>query len=305
MEAAMKIIDAHAHVVQYIAGTGSQGELRACGGGRAVYATGESFPMIPPEIGEYNATPEALLKVMDAHDVEKAVLLQGNYFGFQNLYTYEAIKKYPDRFTGAATYDPFCAEKDRIREHLFGELGFKIIKFEVSNGSGLMSYHPTVDLDGDIMHDVYSHAAKNGLTFVIDIGRPRNNCWQIDALRSAVLRYPEMKFVICHLLAPQLGDGDLLKRSLEKLALPNVWFDIAALCLNSKPETFPYPTAKKFVRWGLDIAGADRLMWGSDMPSALTRDSYQHFIDFVEGNELVSAAEKEKLFYENAAEVYF
>ena len=36
----MKLIDAHAHVVQCIAGTGSQGELRPCGGGRAAYATG-------------------------------------------------------------------------------------------------------------------------------------------------------------------------------------------------------------------------------------------------------------------------
>ena len=81
----MKIIDAHAHVVQCIAGTGSQGELRPCGGGRAVYATGDSFQILPPEIGEYSAPPEALLRVMDAHGVDTAVLLQGNYFGFQNL----------------------------------------------------------------------------------------------------------------------------------------------------------------------------------------------------------------------------
>lgn len=301
----MRIIDAHAHVVQYIAGTGSQGELRACGGGKARYATGAVIPMIPPEIGEYGASPEALLKIMDAHQVEKAVLLQGNYFGFQNLYTYEAVRNYPDRFTGAATYDPFCAEKDRIRDYLFDELGFRIIKFEVSNGSGLMSYHPTVDLDGEIMHDVYRHAAKKGLTFVIDIGRPRNNCWQVDALSRAVKHYPEMKFVICHLLAPQLGDDELLKESLEKLALPNVWFDIAALCLNSKPETFPYPSAKRYVRYGLDIVGDDRLMWGSDMPSAMTKDSYEHFIEFVSGNELLTDTEKRKLFFENAKAVYF
>ena len=301
----MKIIDAHAHVVQYIAGTGSQGELRACGGGKAIYATGQSFQMIPEEIGEYDATPEALLKIMDAHGVEKAVLLQGNYFGFQNLYTYEAMQKYPDRFTGAATYDPFCVQADRIKKHLFEELNFKIIKFEVSNGSGLMSYHPTVDLDGEVMNQAYTHAAKHGLTFVIDIGRPGNNCWQVDALRNAILRYPEMNFVICHLLAPQLGDGELLKRSLEKLALPNVWFDLAALCLNSKPETYPYPTAMEYVKSGVDIVGADRLMWGSDIPSAMTRDTYQHFIDFVAENPKLSESDRRKIFYDNAKQLYF
>jgi len=301
----MKIIDAHAHIVQYIAGTGSQGELRACGGGCARYATGQVIQMMPEEIGTYGAAPEALLKIMDAHKVEKAVLLQGNYFGFQNLYTYEAVQKYPDRFAGAAAYDPFCVKAEQIKQYLFDELKFRILKFEVSNGSGLMSYHPVIDLDGEIMHQVYSHAADHELIFVIDIGRPRNACWQVEALARAVSRYPQMKFVVCHLLAPQLGDGDLLKRSLEKLALENVWFDLAALCLNSKPETYPYPAAREYVKYAVDIVGADRLMWGSDMPSAMTRDTYQHFIDFIAQNPLLREEEKEKIFYENAKQVYF
>ena len=277
----MKIIDAHAHVVQCIAGTGSQGELRSCGGGRAAYATGNEFQVLPPEIGEYGASPEALLRVMDAHGVEKAVLLQGNYFGFQNLYTYEAVRAYPDRFAGAAAYDPFSAQADRIKTHLFGELGFRIVKFEVSSGSGLMANHPPLALDGEVMDREYRWAAERGLVFVIDIGKPRSVSWQVDALSRAVRRYPEMKFVVCHLLSPQLGDGELLRRSLDKLALPNVWFDLAALCLNSRPEEWPYPTARGYVRDAADIVGAERLLWGSDMPSAMTRDSYRHFIDFI------------------------
>ncbi len=301
----MKIIDAHAHVVQCIAGTCSHGELRACGGGRAAYATGQSFQMLPPEIGEYDATPQALLKVMDSHDVEKAVLLQGNFFGFQNLYTYEAVKAYPDRFAGAATYDPFSAQAEGVRTHLFDELGFKIIKMEVSSGSGLMANHPPVELDGEVMQDVYSHAAKRGLTFIIDIGKPRSVSWQVDALSRAVARYPEMKFVVCHLLSPQREDGELLRQSLQKLAMPNVWFDLAALCLNSKPETFPYPTPREYVRAAADIVGAERLLWGSDMPSAMTQDSYQHFIDFIALHPGLSEQEKEQILYSNAKALFF
>ena len=100
----MKIIDAHAHVAQYIAGFTSRGELRGVGGGKAQYSTGEIFQMFPPEMGDIEVTPEALLKVMDAHGVEKAVLLQGNWLGFQNEYTYAAVNKYSKRFVGAATY---------------------------------------------------------------------------------------------------------------------------------------------------------------------------------------------------------
>lgn len=301
----MKIIDAHAHVVQCIAGVGSQGELRPCGGGRAVYATGNVFQILPPEIGEYDAAPEALLRVMDAHGVDKAVLLQGNYFGFQNLYTYEAARAYPDRFIGAASYDPFSAQAEKIKTHLFDELGFRIVKFEVSSGSGLMANHPLVDLDGEVMHQVYRHAADRGLIFVIDIGKPRSVSWQVDALSRAIARYPDMKFVVCHLLSPQLGDGELLKRSLEKLAMPNVWFDLAALCLNSRPEAFPYPTARGYVRSAVDIVGADRLLWGSDMPSAMTRDTYQHFIDFIVLHPGLDKGDKEKILSLNAEKLFF
>ncbi|MCI8443323.1 MAG: amidohydrolase [Provencibacterium sp.] len=301
----MKIIDAHAHVVQCIAGTGSQGELRPCGGGRAVYATGNSFQILPPEIGEYDATPQALLRVMDAHGVEKAVLLQGNYFGFQNLYTWQAVQDYPERFIGAASYDPFSVSAEAIQKHLFEELGFKIIKMEVSSGSGLMANHPPVDLDGEVMHGVYRYAAQRGLTFIIDIGKPRSVSWQVDALSRAIARYPEMTFVVCHLLSPQLQDGELLRRSLEKLALPNVFFDLAALCLNSQPETYPYETARGYVRTAADIVGAERLLWGSDMPSAMTRDSYRHFIDFVALHPGLREEEKEKILYDNAQQLFF
>lgn len=301
----MKIIDAHAHVVQCIAGTGSQGELRPCGGGKAVYATGSTIQMLPPEIGEYDASPEALLRVMDAHGVEKAVLLQGNYFGFQNLYTWEAAQAYPDRFAAAASYDPFSFQVEKIKAHLFDELGFKVVKLEMSSGSGLMANHTVVDLDGEVMHRAYRHAADRGLIFVMDIGRPGSVSWQVDALSRAVARYPEMKFVLCHLLAPQLGDGETLKRALDKLALPNVWFDLAALCLNSRPETYPYPTARGYLRDAVDIVGADRLLWGSDMPSAMTRDSYRHLIDFAALHPGLTDREKEDILYNNAQKLFF
>lgn len=301
----MKLIDAHAHVVQCIAGTGSQGELRPCGGGRAAYATGQAFQILPPQFGEYGAAPEDLLRVMDAHGVDKAVLLQGNYFGFQNLYTYEAVRAYPDRFAGAASYDPFSGQAGRIKAHLFDELGFRIVKFEVSSGSGLMANHPPVDLDGEIMHREYRYAADRDLIFVIDIGKPRSVSWQVDALSRAIARYPSMRFVVCHLLSPQLGDGELLRQSLRKLALPNVWFDLAALCLNSSPEEFPYPTARGYVRDAVDIVGADRLLWGSDMPSAMTRDSYRHFIDFIALHPGLGEGDREKILCGNARALFF
>lgn len=300
----MKIIDAHAHVVQYIAGFTSRGELRGVGGGRARYADGSEFQMIPERFGD-SFTADDLISVMDKNDVEKAVLLQGQFFGFQNEYTAEAVKKYPHRLVGAGSYDPFCAKAETVKHRLFKELGFRAVKFEVSNGSGLMAYHPPVDLNGELMNACYRHAADNGLIVVMDIGRPRNPCWQVENLAAAIKKYSDVTFVICHLLAPQRTDVALLGEVLSKLAMPNVYFDLASLASNQQPETYPYPTAVEHLKTAKRIVGADRLMFGTDMPSNLCRDTYSNLADYITLSGVFAQNELEDIFYNTANAVYF
>lgn len=301
----MKIIDAHAHVAQYISGFTSRGELRAVGGGKAQYATGEIFQMFPPDMGDTGVTPEALIKVMDWNGVDKAVLLQGNWLGFQNEYTAEAVKKYPTRFAGAATYDPFCIKVNEIRKRLFGDLGFKAVKFELSNGSGLMANRPPLYLDGAVMRGCFDDARERGLTVVLDIGRPRNPCWQVDAIAAAVSGYPQVTFVFCHLLAPQRGDSALLKQALERLVMPNVYFDISSLAHNQQPEKYPYPTAVGYLETAKSVVGADRLMFGTDMPCTLAHDGYAHLKDYIIGSGVFNGSELEDVFYNTAEKLYF
>ena len=75
----MKIIDSHIHICRCINGFGNSGEMQAIGGGYASYADGTIFQMIPECLGEYDVTPEAVLKIMDEAGVSKAVMLQGNF----------------------------------------------------------------------------------------------------------------------------------------------------------------------------------------------------------------------------------
>lgn len=301
----MKIIDGHVHLVQYIAGTGAGGELRYAGNGMAEYASGERFRMLPEEFSQGVVTAEDILKKMDENGVEKAVLLQGNYFGFQNLYSLEAAKKYPLCFRAAASYDPFSRSRDRIRRHLFEELGIRIVKFEVSTGSGLMSNHFTLPLDGEIMRAEYDYADEHNLVFVIDIGKYGSESWQTEQLRHAILAHPRMKFVICHLLAVSMKDENQLVDGLKRLALPNVWFDLAALPHNCGPESYPFSGAQRYLRHGIEIAGADRLLFGSDIPSTLKENSYGDLIGYIAESDAFTQYEKEQIMYRNAEQVYF
>ncbi len=301
----MKIIDSHVHLVQYIAGTGAGGELRHIGGGIAEYASGERFQMLPEIFSDGVVTAEDILKLMDENEVERAVLLQGNYFGFQNLYSLDAARRYPERFRAAVSYDPYSRFKDKIRTHLFEELGAGIVKFEVSTGSGLMSNHLTFSLDGELMEEEYAYADEHNLVFVIDIGKCGSESWQVEALRKAILRHPSMKFVVCHLLAANMQQEEKLMEGLERLKLPNVWFDLAAVPHNCRPDRYPYSNAVRYVRHGVEILGADRLIFGTDIPSTLKGGSYQEHIHYITDSSMFTQEEKELIMYRNAEKVYF
>lgn len=301
----MKIIDAHIHVCKYINGQGSRGELIPLGNGMVEYADGTTFRIIPEGLGDCGFTYEKAIEMLDKYQIEKAVILQGNYLGFQNLYAHEAVTKYPERFVAACTYDPFCYNRDLIKKHLFEDLGFKIIKLECSNGSGFMANHNTFSLYDSSMKEIYDYANKHNITIVFDIGRPFNNCYQVDTLSKIVYDYPNVTFVICHLLAHQVGQLDLLKENLAKFKLPNVYFDIASVINNTKPEVFPYPTAKSYLYEAINILGSNHLMWGTDMPSGICKDSYEHNIDWVMKDDNINIKDKENIFYNTANKVYF
>ena len=88
----MKKIDAHAHVFDHIASMGKAGELRPLGNGNCRWATGEEFRIIPEGCGDKEYLVESFLKVMDEHDIEKAILLQGVLYGLQNEYAMECAE---------------------------------------------------------------------------------------------------------------------------------------------------------------------------------------------------------------------
>lgn len=295
----MKKIDIHTHLIGNICGIGSEGELTPIGNGQAVYASGKVIQLIPKEYGDRSLTPETLIQLQNDHQIEQSVCLQGNYAGFQNLYTYQASLAYPNRIIPAATYDPFFVKKDKIIHHLFEELNIKILKMEVSNGSGLMANHPTVDLNGSIMNEVYQMALQHHLLLFIDIGRPGNNCYQPKNLSKAIQAYPDLKFVICHLTAPQHQQMDILEQNLKDLDFPNVYFDIASLPNNTK-EAYPFLEAQQYIRKAIDLHGMDKILWGSDFPAAMNYCSYEESYRYIEESDLFTKEEKEAILYSNA-----
>ena len=301
----MQKIDAHTHVFEVIAGFGFRGELRGIGNGKARWANGEGISLIPPGLGDRSFTDDALAAVLEKNNIGRSILLQGSFYGFQNDYAWQAAQKRPNLFIPAATLDPFCKAADKLLDRFLYEKKIRIIKFEISSGGGLMGYHNDFALDGPVFADLFAAVNKAGAALVLDIGSPAMASFQPQAVAAVAKRHPAMRIVVCHLLAPRPGDEVPLEEGIKKLPLPNIWFDLAAMPWNVYPEVYPYPSALNFLGIAKKIVGPEKLIWGTDAPSTLTRESYSGLSRYIEESVLFSDTELEKVFCYNAQAAYY
>ena len=302
----MKKIDAHAHIFERIGSFGKRGELRPIGNGMCRWANGEEIAIIPKGYGDREFLAESLLKIMDEEDVERAILLQGSMYGFQNEYAIETAEKYPDRFKAAVTVDPFCKDAEEILEHFIKDLHAKIFKFEVSVGGGMMGYHDDFIIDGKPMDKIYARIAEEeNVTLVLDIGSPCMASCQPEAVARIAQKYPNLHIVVCHLLAPGKSDRQSLENALPYLKHDNVWVDLSALPWNVSPEAYPYPTAQEYISLAKSILGAEKMIWGTDLPTVLTKFEYKELYRFISESDIFTEEECQKVLYDNAVQAYY
>ncbi len=296
------IIDSHAHIFSTLSGFGADGELKPLHNGKAIWSTGEVIQLLPNEYEETSFPVEELLKIMDQNKIDKAVLLQGGFLGFNNIEVSEAVKKYPARLTGALTVNPFCRNLDKILNHLL-TLGLNAFKFEVSTGCGLMGSNGTFSLDDELMYSIYKKLYGKIKTISFDLGSPGDESHQVEAIRKISLDFPNFNIVVCHLSSPRREQDENLKRELNLLCRENIYFDTAALFWKTRPENYPFPYARKYLNYAKDIIGAEHLMWGSDMPSTLCNASIKEQLEYA--SDVFNEEEKEWYYYKCADKVYF
>lgn len=299
------VIDAHAHLIPHVTGTIGKGEILDLGNGEVAWMDGTVCRIIPSELYHDGFTMDTLITQMDRFGIGKAVLMQAYYYGIHNRYVAQAVEKYPDRFIGTGSFDPYAAERDKIMRLLHEQYGFRIFKFEISEGFGLTGIHPDFSLSGEIMRPIWKYAQENGIRIVLDLGTRGTRGFQIEPLCETARRYPGIRFIVCHLLAPSFGDDkDVWKRDMERLAAcPNLSFDISALPWNLR-ESYPFPTGADTARSAAEIVGVDRMIWGSDVPCVLTLSNYRRQYAFLEDSGRFTHAECELILGKNAEKIY-
>lgn len=295
----MKIFDIHTHLVQYLCGFSSIGETRYYKEGKVICLNKKEVLMLPDNKESF--TYDDLISFMDKNSIERSVLLQGYFYGLQNYYTYLASEKYPHRLIKACMYDPYCYGAKEIRKALIEDLKFKIVKFETSTGSGIMSIHPEFRIDDKVMIDTFDFIDKNNLLVYLDMGKCLSPSYQIEALASIIDKYPSTRFIICHLLACNENQEVELIKNLKLLNKKNVYFDLASVVHNVKSKK---EVALKYVKDALNIVKKDKLMFGSDLPSCIKESTYEEQYSYFLDSKDISLKDKEDILFNNAEKFF-
>jgi L-galactono-1,5-lactonase len=304
------IIDAHAHITPGLDGQTGKGATRSLEYGKISWGK-HVIQWLPPMPGKTSCPPDVLLENMDWAGVDKAVLLQGPFYGEANDYIAQAVKKWPKRFIGAAYLDPWAADAPIIFDTVIALRGFKAVKLECSDTTGLCGLHPGANLDSPELSWLWQALEQKGLVLTLDLGAVGSSSYQTEAVKHIAQSYPLLKIVIAHLGQPtsQAEANPALwaqwRAQIDLGLLPNVWFDSSALMAYLPHEEYPYPTAARYLRLVIERIGANRVMWGTDQPGTLIHLTYYQYMMLAKKHVAFLSPYKQSLVLgENALQVY-
>ena len=96
-----------------------------------------------------------------------------------------------------------------------------------------------------------------------------------------------------------------MEEGLQRLALPNVWFDLASLQHNVRPDQPPFPVARQFISCAVETVGAQRLLFGTDTPYNLCRFRYMDLVNTIAQHPDLAPEQKQLILYSNAKKVFW
>ena len=202
---------------------------------------------------------ETLINIMDESRIDKSVIFgfpweNDEFFRMHNDYIIESVLKYPDRFIGFACFDPFNSKA--------GNETARCIEAGLKGAGELAFYKSGIDEESLLrLKPVMAVCREKGLPVLIHTNEPIGHKYPgktpntIIQIYNLIKQFPDNKIVLAH-----WGGGIFLYNLLKKEVkenLKNVYFDTAASPFLFDPEIY---------RIAIALAGADRILFGSDFP---------------------------------------
>lgn len=260
----------------------------------------EHYPLAPgfrrANMDPPSFTAEELLAQAKPVGVNRVVLIQMSFYGHDNSYMLDCMKKYPGTFSGVAVIDQNQPKP-----------GDEMVKLKKQGVRGFRIYPQNQEyakwLDGAGLKSMFAAGAKERL----------NMCCLIDtnalpALDKACTANPETPVVIDHIcrigVSGKIPPEDV-KALCDMAKHKHVTVKISAFYALGQKKP-PYHDLAPLIKQVYDAYGPQRLMWATDCPFQVVDHTYKQSIDLIkEGLDFLKADDKEWLLRKTAEKVFF
>jgi len=291
----MKIIDAHSHLWLKQDTTWDGRPIRTCeeNASRSDFL-GEEVQMLPPFMIDGRNTAEVFLSNMDYAQVSAAVVTQEYIDGLQNDYLADVERRYPDRFFVCGMCNHFSPGYLEQARQLIAR-GFRAIKIPAHR---LLLSDRRIRLTEDEMMQMFRLMEERGIIFSVDLA---DGDTQTDEMKEVIAECPRLKIAIGHFGMPTTKNW---QEQIKLARHENVRIESGGITWLFNSEFYPFRGAIRAIREAADIAGIEKLMWGSDYPRTITAITYKMSYDFVLKSDELSDEEKRLFLGGNAQRFY-
>jgi predicted TIM-barrel fold metal-dependent hydrolase len=260
----------------------------------------EKYPLAPgfsrEQMKPPSFTPEELLAHARPCGVNRIVLIQMSFYGFDNRYMLDTMRRFPGVFSGVAVIDENASPAEKMRE----------LKKQGVRGFRIRPGDRSVDmwLDGPGMAAMWKCGAEEGLAMCHLV-----NPDSLAAIDRMCQKYPETPVVIDH-FARIGADGTIREAdvdALSKLARhKRTHVKISAFYALGKKQA-PYLDLVPMIRRLVEAYTPQRLMWATDCPYQVQEGhTYTASIELVRDRlDFLSDADRRWLLDKTAEKVFF
>lgn len=250
----------------------------------------------PQEMAPRVFSSDDILHHTKPNGVNRVLLIQMSYYGFDNSYMLEAIRQRPEVFRGIAVVDWNSSDPEAkmlgLAQH--GVRGFRIFPQSV----------PTETcLEGEGLDRMFRCGAKENLAMCLLV-----NPEALPAVRRRCEKFPDTPVVIDHLarigMAGLISENDM--QALCALTrYPRVKVKVSAFYALGKKKP-PHLDLAPLIKRVYEAFAPKRLMWGSDCPFQVQSETYADSISLVRDRlDFLSPSDKEWILRRTAEETFF
>ncbi len=257
--------------------------------------------VMPPSVINMTYTAESLVAEMDYAGVDMALLHRSPYLGIGNDYIAECVRRFPDRLQGLAHVEEWLvqsepAESIEEARRAVEELGLVGLQFLTSYPA---LYGQTGPWDGPGFRPFWDAVAGLDVPVFFTPGGwvgkgPSSNAGRFEAyvaelktLRGWMERYPNVTVVLTHGFNWRMFmDGETLNVPDEVFEAapidnPNFYLQVMFPISLGKEWDYPMPQVRPTLAELVRRLGADRLIWGTDIPMVTRYYTYRQSLDFI------------------------